>query len=97
MQSNEQIRLRLIAEADAINAKYPQYKNHFDNYKLAVALKDIKNKYREVMFKKGQHMIVDGNSIHKPEYGPYVNTEFIYVVIKGLDTSTRLKDIKIQG
>lgn len=97
MESNEQIRLRLIAEADAINANYPQYKNHFDNYQLAVALKDIKDKYRQVMFKKGQHMIVDSNSIHKPEYGLYKNTEFIYVVNKGTDTSTRLGEIKIQG
>ena len=96
--SNEQIRKQLIAKANKANENFKQYEGHFDNYKLAVANKDIKNKYREVIFPKGSYMIVDTKSIHQPEMGPYVNTKFIYAVAgeMQIDTSIRLKEITIQ-
>ncbi len=96
--NNEQIRLKLIGEADKANAKYPQYKGHFDNYSLAMAIKDIKNKQHQIIFKAGDHLLINKQSIHKPEIGPYMNTFFIYGVspITYIDTSIRLKDIKVQ-
>lgn len=96
--NNEQTRLGLIEKANKHHEGFPQYKGYFDNHRLAVALKDIKNKYREVMFPKGSYLLVDINSINKPATGPYVNTQFIYAVPAPhyIDTSIRLKEIKVQ-
>ena len=96
--NNEQIRQQLIAKANKVHEDFKQYEGHFDEYKLAVANKDIKNKYREVMFPKGSHLIVDAKSVHKPQAGPYMNTEFIYAVAgeMQIDTSIRLREVTIQ-
>ncbi len=95
---NNDTRQKLIDKANQAHAGFAQYKGHFDNYSLAIANKDIKDKYRQIMFKKGEYMIVDTKSVHKPERGPYVNTEFIYAVAgkMQIDTSIRLKEITVQ-
>ena len=42
------LRSMLIAEAERIAEKYPQYKGHFDNHLLVVATKEIIGRYSKI-------------------------------------------------
>lgn len=95
--TNNEIRLGLIAKANQVHLNSPQYKGHFDNYSLAVAIVNIKNKYREIIVPKNDYVIVNVRTKEKPTTGPYTNSTFICAVIGKfqIDTLIRLKHIKI--
>jgi hypothetical protein len=59
MNDAETILAKLKKAAEKTQKKYPQYKGHFDKYKLAVVKKNIFGKYRNLLFEKGETIIYD--------------------------------------
>lgn len=87
--TNQEMRIKLIAEADYYHQKYSQYKNHFDNYILVKFKRDVKTKFG-LAFRKDEYAIARDNAATS-EYSRYPNVIFrtAYSTLNNCNTAVR--------
>lgn len=89
------IKSQLIGAADALLMKYPQYKNHFNNYILIEIKKDIATKTGRA-FSKGEIAIaVPKIRISTGTDGKTRNTITAFSFSNKVDTSIPVVDVSI--
>ena len=81
--------IRLIADQE--HAKYPQYQNHWDGWKLCVVTKKVKTKMGNAFY-AGEIAMYNPNDIRTHEHGTFYT---VYSVNNKCDTSVKAKDIKV--
>lgn len=97
----EAIRQKLIENANAKYAKYPQYKGHWDNWGLAVARKQIKGRGGVICLEKGEYCLISLETPKKEKYSQYPNVLWTAVYLEknlgGCDTSVNSAHFEIQS
>lgn len=81
--------IRLIAEQK--HAQYPQYRGHWDGWKLCVVTKNQKTKLGNAFY-AGEIAMYNPNEIRTHENGTFYT---VYSVNNGVDTSVNAKNVKV--
>lgn len=100
----DNLKAELLAEADAANAVYPQYRGHWDAWVVARARRDIRQR-GELRLAKGEYCLLNPASLAKHPDGRFPEVTFVTVYLAGkpgnvlrhLDTSRRASDFEVLG
>jgi hypothetical protein len=94
----QDIRSKLISQAEAAHAQYPQYRGHWDNWILG------RVKRRVTMRKTGWHIEKGTLLLMEPQaepltMGPYVGKNFriVYSPVSNMDTSIPDSHVEVVG
>ena len=95
---SQELRAKLIADAEAAHAQYPQYKGHWDNWILG------RVKRRIAMRKTGWHLEKGTVLLMEPQaeplgMGPHAGEDFriVYSPVSNMDTSVPDSHLEIIG